>query len=209
MPKIDLKSEHKDLYAPPAGRFTEVEVPAMSFLAIDGKGDPNTSEDYREAVEALFAVSYAAKFISKRQLDRDYVVLPLEGLWSAEDPNAFVRRDKQSWSWTAMIRQPDWISGAMIEQAQLSAQKKRLPALSILRHETIEEGRSVQTLHVGSYDDEGPVLEKLHSSYLPDNGLATTGRHHEIYLNDPRKTDPAELKVILRQPVTARAHRAR
>jgi hypothetical protein len=205
MPKIDLKSEHKDLYAPPAGRFTEVEVPAMSFLAIDGKGDPNTSEDYREAVEALFAVSYAAKFISKRQLDRDYVVLPLEGLWSAEDPNAFVRRDKQSWSWTAMIRQPDWISGAMIEQAQLSAQKKRLPALSILRHETIEEGRSVQTLHVGSYDDEGPVLETLHSSYLPDNGLAPTGRHHEIYLNDPRKTDPAKLKVILRQPVTARA----
>ncbi len=201
MLKIDLKMERKDLYQPPRDSFIEVIVPAMTFLAIDGHGDPNTSEDYRNAVEALFAMSYATKFGSKRELDRDYVVLPLEGLWSAEDPAAFVLGDKSQWSWTMMIRQPDWVPVAMIDQARRRAQEKQLPAASLVRRETFEEGLVVQTLHVGSYDAEGPVIDQLHNAYLPAHDLVMAGKHHEIYLNDMRKTDAAKLRVVIRQPV--------
>lgn len=201
MPKTDLKAERKDLYAPPRGRFSEVVVPAMSFLAIHGHGDPNVSEDYRHAVEALFAVSYAAKFLSKRELDRDYVVPPLEGLWWAQDPSVFRRRDKSQWRWTMMIRQPDWVPVDMIDEASRRAEKKRLPAVSLARREALEEGLSVQTLHLGGYDDEGPILDELHRTYLPAHDLVLNGKHHEIYLNDARKTAPAKLKVVLRQPV--------
>lgn len=204
MVKTDLKAARKDLYAPPQGSFTEVVVPAMTFLAIDGHGDPNTAEDYRHAVEALFAVSYAAKFLSRRELDRDYVVAPLEGLWWAQDPTVFRRRDKGEWSWTMLIRQPDWVSGAIVDQARHSAEKKGLPAAALARCEAFEEGRSVQTLHVGSYDDEGPVIDELHRTYLPAHDLVLNGKHHEIYLNDARRTVPAKLKVVLRQPVAPR-----
>ena len=202
MDKTDLKAERKDLYAPPAARFVEVDVPEMTFLAVDGHGNPNTSQDYREAVEALFAVSYAVKFASKRELGRDYVVMPLEGLWTADDLAAFVRRDKDAWSWTMLIRQPDWVDSSVISRAQDGARAKGLPALSELRVTTLTEGLCVQRLHVGSYDDEGPVLRELHEEYLPARGLLPTGRHHEIYLGDPRKAAPERLRTVLRQPVT-------
>lgn len=202
MDKTDLKAERKDLYSPPRGRFVEVVVPEMTFLAVDGHGDPNTSEDYRHAVQALFAVSYAAKFLSKRELGRDYVVLPLEGLWSATDWTAFERGAKEDWSWTMMIRQPEWVSTATLDRARDNVRAKPLPALSQVRRTTLAEGLCVQTLHVGSYDDEAPLLRSLHRQYLPQHGLTPTGHHHELYLNDPRKTLPAKLKVVLRQPVT-------
>ena len=201
MEKTDLKTERRDLYNPPAGRFVEVDVPEMTFLAVDGHGNPNTSPDYRHAVEALFAVSYAVKFISKHEIGRDYVVLPLEGLWSAQDLTAFVRGDKDAWSWTMLIRQPEWVDDAMLSRARDSAQAKRLPALPMLHRKTLTEGLCVQTLHIGSYDDEAPLLRKLHEQYLPARGMTPTGRHHEIYLNDARKTPPAKLKTVLRQPV--------
>ncbi len=202
MHKTDLKAERKDLYSPPRGRFVEVVVPPMTFLAVDGHGDPNTSEDYRHAVEALFAISYAAKFLSKRELDRDYVVLPLEGWWSAADWTAFERRAKHEWSWTMMVRQPEWIDGDVLARAREAVQGKPLPALRLLREQAVDEGRCVQTLHVGSYDDEAPLLRELHQDYLPAHGLIATDRHHEIYLSDPRKTSPDKLKVVLRQSVT-------
>lgn len=201
MVKADLKTERKDLYSPPPRRFVDVTVPTMTFLAVDGHGNPNTSPDYRRAVEALFAVSYAAKFLSKRELGRDYVVLPLEGVWSAEDWTAFVRRDKDAWSWTMLIRQPDWVDAALLCRAQNQAGAKQLPALPLVTRVTLTEGLCVQTLHVGSYEDEGPLLRELHEQYLPRKGLTPTGRHHEIYLSDPRRTPAARLKTVLRQPV--------
>lgn len=200
--KTDLKAERRDLYSPPRGRFVEVVVPQMSFLAVDGHGDPNTNEDYRHAVEALFAVSYAAKFLSRAELGHDYVVLPLEGLWDAADLSAFERGAKGDWSWTMLIRQPDWVSTAVLDRARDAAAAKHLPALPRLRHQSVTEGLCVQALHVGSYDDEGPLLRTLHQDHLPQHGLAPTERHHEIYLNDPRRTPAAKLKVILRQPVS-------
>lgn len=202
MKKYDVKKTHKDLYAPKSGEFTVVEVPRFQYLAVDGRGDPNTSSSYADAIEALFGVSYAVKFDSKNHLDRDYVVAPLQALWRAEEMAAFVRRDKESWEWTVMINQPDWITDEMVVSgAELVSSKKDLAALSDLRLMALTEGTSIQTLHIGSYDDEGPVLERLHHEYLPENDLTFNGDHHEIYLSDARRTEPAKLKTILRQPV--------
>lgn len=202
MQTYDIKKERRSLYAPKPGGFQIVDVPEMAFLMIDGHGDPNTSPDYREAVEALYASAYAVRAVAVRRVNRVHTVAPLEGLWSAEDPEVFRTRDKRAWDWTMMIAQPDWVTPQMVEEAMASAPKKRLPARDLLRFESYTEGRSVQILHVGSYDDEGPTLARLHDEYLPDNGFAPTGRHHEIYLSDPRRTDAATLRTILRQPVT-------
>ena len=201
MPKTDFKKQLKHLYNPPK-RFTVVDVPPMNFVMIDGHGDPNTAQEYKDAVEALYAVAYKVKFASKRELDQDYVVPPLEGLWWAEDMGAFIERDKSTWDWTMMIMQPAWISQEMLTEAiQQVAKSKELPALPRLRFETYNEGLSVQILHVGSYDDEGPTIARLHNEFLPQNGYTEAGKHHEIYLSDPRRTAPEKLKTVLRQPV--------
>lgn len=202
MQTYDVKKERRQLYAPRPGGFELVDVPEMWFLMVDGHGDPNTSAAYRQAVEALYATSYAVRAIEK-QRGRVHTVAPLEGLWSAEDLAVFRTRDKGAWDWTMMIAQPDWTTPATVEQALAAAEAKRSPALGLVRFERYPEGRSAQILHIGSYDDEGPVLERLHDEFLPANGLAPTGRHHEIYLSDPRRTEPATLRTILRQPVTA------
>lgn len=192
MDKIDLKKLHKALYSAPAGRFVLIDVPPLRYLMVDGAGDPNRAPAYRAAVETLYGAAYTLKFISKRA-GRDYVVPPLEGLWWAEDMEDFVRRRKDRWQWTLMLLVPDFVEPAMIAQAI-----GERPGLKV---ETLEEGRAVQTLHIGSYDDEGPLLAKLHGEFLPAQGLAETGHHHEIYLGDPRKTPPDRLKTLLRQPV--------
>jgi hypothetical protein len=204
MSKIDFRKQSRDLYAPSAKEFAMVDVPAMGYLMIDGSGDPNTSESYREAIEALYAVSYTLKFASKKELGRDYVVPPLEALWWADNMSAFASRNKDQWCWTAMIMEPEWIEPAQISAGVDTVRaKKNPPALALLRHEILHEGRSVQILHIGSYDDEGPTLSRMHNQYLPQNGLTFNGKHHEIYLSDPRKTPASKLKTILRQPVRA------
>jgi hypothetical protein len=201
MPKTDFKKTLKHLYNPPR-KFTLVEVPEMQFLMIDGHGDPNTAQEYKDAVEALYAVAYKVKFASKKALGQDYTVPPLEGLWWAADMATFVSRDKSAWDWTMMIMQPDWITAQMVEEAvQQVAKSKDLPALPKLRLGTYHEGLSVQIMHVGSYDDEAPTIAKLHNEFLPENGLTEAGKHHEIYLSDPRRTAPEKLKTVLRQPV--------
>lgn len=212
MEKYDVKRALRPLYAPSAKEFSLVEVPTMRYLAIDGQGDPNTTTAYTEAVEALYAASYALKFHSKQGLGRDYVVAPLEGLWWADDMAAFTDagaggadgagRDKSGWDWTMMISQPDWITTelAMAILAQVAI-KKDLSALDRLRIGELQEGSCVQILHVGPYDAEGPVLARMHHDFMPANKLAFNGKHHEIYLSDPRRAPPEKLKTILRQPV--------
>ncbi|MDQ3485144.1 MAG: GyrI-like domain-containing protein [Actinomycetota bacterium] len=201
MAGTDLKAERKDLYAPRLGVFVDIVVPPMTFLAIDGTGDPNVSEDYRHAIEALFSASYAAKFLSKRELHSDYVVLPLEGQWWADDVTAFHTRDTASWSWRMLIRQPAWVGADVLSEAVRKAEEKGAVAARQLRPYMLDEGRCVQTLHVGSYDDEAPVLARLHDEYLPQHSLKPRGLHHEIYLSDARRTAPVKLRTILRQPV--------
>lgn len=202
MTKTDFKKTMKDLFAPSSRDFVLVDVPEMQFLMIDGMGRPGTGQQYQEALEALYAVSYKIKFISKAVLKKDYVVPPLQALWWADDMDTFVRREKDAWKWTVMIMQPDWITTDIYEEAKSFAKKKKdLPALPAMRLESFHEGLSVQILHIGSYDDEGPTIERLHRRYIPENGLLENGKHHEIYLGDPRKTAPEKLKTILRQPV--------
>jgi hypothetical protein len=201
--KTDFRKVMKALYAPTARQgFHLVDVPAMRFLMVDGKGDPNTAAAYTNAVETLYSVAYAIKFASKTELERDYVVPPLEGLWWADDMSTFLTRQKGKWKWTMMLMVPEWIGPKMIDAAIAKVRKKKAPkALGKLRVEVLEEGRAVQVLHIGSYDAEGPVLEAMHREFIPRHGLTMTGMHHEIYLSDPRKVAAEKLKTILRQPV--------
>lgn len=201
MSKYDIKSAHRELYTA-TQTFEIIDVPEVRFLAVDGRGDPNTAPEFTAAVEALYSTSYTLKFASKNELGRDFTVAPLEGLWRAADVGAFTRGDKSSWEWTVLIAQPDWITESEIERAtETVRQKKNLPAADKVRLRVLTEGQSVQILHLGSYDDEAPTLARLHHEYMPEHGLTFNGDHHEIYLSDPRRTAPERLRTILRQPV--------
>ena len=206
MEKIDLKKTI-DAYQAKVGEFRVLEVPPQQYLMIDGHGDPNTSPAFTAAVEALYPLAYTLKFASRRTLERDFVVMPLEGLWWADDHAAFTTaRDKTRWDWTLLILQPEWISAAMFTEAVASvAVKKRPDRLSDVRLETLREGLCVQTLHRGPFEDEAPVLARLHDEFVPEHGLRLTGRHHEVYLSDPRRGAPERRRTILRQPVARTA----
>ena len=203
MTKVDFKKQMKELYNPPKDDFSVVDVPSMQYLKVDGHGDPNTEPAYKQAIEALYAVAYKLKFMSKKELGKDYVVPPLEGLWWAQDMETFTtQRDKSQWDWTMMIMAPEWITPEMVHLViEEVGKKKDLPTLGKLRLERLNEGLCVQVMHLGSYDDEGPVLARMHEDFIPDNGYVETGKHHEIYLSDPRKSAPEKLKTVLRQPV--------
>lgn len=201
MEKVDLKKEFKHLYKPSAKEVVEVEVPTFNYLMIDGEGDPNTSQEYAQAVEALFSVSYTAKFMVKKGTQAlDYAVMPLEGLWWADDMAAFTTNDKAHWKWTMMILQPSLVENEVIEDAIAEVQKKKnLPAISKLRLESFTEGRCAQILHIGPFSEEGPTIERVHD--FIDSRAVRTGKHHEIYLSDIRRADPKKWKTIIRHPM--------
>lgn len=202
MAPYDVKRERKEFYAPKNTAWAVVDVPAQQFIAADGTGNPNTAPAYADAVQALYAVAYTLKFAAKRTEGGDFVVAPLEGLWWADRPEAFTSGAKDDWSWTMLISMPSWITAETIEEARQTAlAEKKLPAVSRVRHLTLHEGLSAQVLHIGSYDDEAPVLHELHHTWLAANGLRPTGLHHEVYLSDPRRTAPEKLRTVLRQPV--------
>ena len=202
--KLDYKRELKELYGPRAGGPMIVDVPELSFLMVDGVGDPNTSRDYVEAVEALFAVSYRVKFAVKRGSEGiDYGVMPLEGLWWVDDMSTFSHQDKSSWSWTAMIMQPDVVTDELVQRSIVEgSEKKPLPAAAKLRFERFGEGLAAQVLHVGPYSAEGPTIERLHA-FIAEAGHHPRGKHHEIYLSDPSRADPEKLRTIIRQPIAS------
>lgn len=199
--KVDLKQ--LDCYRATRGRFRVLDVPDLRHLAVRGHGDPN-GPGFATALAALYPVAYAVKFASKQQLGRDYVVMPLEGLWWADDMDTFtIGRDKNRWEWLLLSVVPDWVDDALVADAVARVRAKpdvpgRLDDVAL---GTLSEGRCVQTLHVGSFDDEAGVLRELHEEFVPANGLRMTGRHHEIYLSDRRRVAPERLRTILRQPV--------
>jgi hypothetical protein len=199
--KTDL-TRTLDAYAARRGEIRLLEVPPLRYLMVDGHGDPSTAPQYTRALEALYPLAYALKLASKA-LGRDYVVPPLEGLWWADDMTAFTTaRDKSAWEWTLMLMTPPWISPDDVAAARDSVAARKPPVRTgKVRVEVLDEGLCVQTLHVGSFDEEGPVLADLHDRYIPEHGLRMTGRHHEIYLSDPRRSAPGRLRTILRQPV--------
>lgn len=199
--KVDFKKT-LDSYQAKHGQFRIVEVPPLQYVMIDGHGSPDGSS-FAAAVQALYPVAYALKFMSKQQLDKDYVVPPMEALWWADDMQVYTTREKDRWEWTVMLMVPDWITTELFEAAKAKvAKKKDAPArLGDVRLETMEEGTCVQTLHIGSYEDEAPVLRRMHNEFIPEHGYELTGKHREIYLSDPRRVAEDKLKTILRQPV--------
>jgi hypothetical protein len=201
MQKIDLKKDLKHLYQPSAEKVAKVEVPMFRFLMVDGEGDPNTSQEYAQAVEALFSVSYTIKFMVKKGPQQiDYSVMPLEGLWWAENMSSFLADDKSKWKWTMMIMQPSFVANEVIEAAIVEVRrKKKLPGIDKLRLEDFQEGLCAQVLHVGPFSEEGPTIERLHQFIDAQSGR--TGKHHEIYLTDIRRAVPSKWKTIIRHPM--------
>ena len=202
MAKTDSKKVLKHLYTPSATAVSTVEVPPMNFLMIDGHGNPNTAQAYAEAVEALYAVAYALKFkVKQRDPALDYVVMPLEGLWWVDDMSKFSVDNKDAWDWTMMIMQPDIVTAELFREAVHDvAKKKKLPELSSIRFESFDEGRAAQILHIGSYADEAPTVAKLHE-FIDQHRYILQGKHHEIYVGDPRKVASAKLHTVIRQPI--------
>jgi hypothetical protein len=178
----------------------------MKFIAVDGKGDPNTSAEYSAAVELLYGLSYAIKMGNKAVLE--YVVLPLEGFWEVADDfkgGGAAIADKSKFIWTMLIRQPDFVTAKLFESAKTTLTKKK-PNLDVskARLDAITEGLCVQVMHMGSYDDEPAAVAAL-DRFAVENGyiidMGGTRRHHEIYLSDPRKVAPEKLKTVLRHPI--------
>ncbi len=202
MTKIDFKKTLKDLYSPSAKAVVEVVVPAMNYIMVDGTGDPNDQTMFQPRVEALYSLSYNLKFAGKGQLGQDYTVMPVEGLWWVEgnlpvDPTT---SDRNTWKWTLMVMQPDFITQAMFDAAVEAVRAKKNPTLlDDCRFERYDEGRSAQTLHIGPYSAEKPTIDCVHA-YIQKQGGKPTLKHHEIYLSDARKAAPEKMRTVIRQP---------
>lgn len=203
MEKIDCKKQFKHLYGPSTKEIVCVDVPAMNFLMVDGEGDPNTSQSFSDAIEALYPVSYTLKFMVKKgPLVIDYGVMPLEAVWWSDDMTEFSTGNKDAWKWTLMIMQPEFITREMVKEAMVEVAKKKKPvSLSLVRFDAFREGKAAQTLYIGPFSEEGPTIEKVHL-FIAENGSQRVGKHHEIYLSDPRRTAPEKWKTIVRQPMS-------
>lgn len=201
MKKIDFKRALKELYNPPRKAPIIVDVPSMNFLMIDGQGDPVTAKEYQEALEVLYAVAFKLKFMLKKAGTIDYTVPPLEGLWWADNMEEWSLDRREEWKWTMMIMQPEQIAQEHVDQnIEVVRRKKDLPKLSKIRFEPYNEGLSVQILYIGPYHEEGSTISMLHK-FAHDQGYELRGKHHEIYLGDPRRTPPEKLKTVIRQPI--------
>ena len=203
MSKIDYKKELKHLYRPSAKKVEAVDVPRMNFLMIDGEGDPSTSQEFKDAIGVLYPLSYTLKFmIKKGGIGVDYGVLPLEGLWWADDMSSFVDDRREHWQWTLMIMQPELVTEEMVQEANEQVLKKKNPvSLPLVRFESFEEGKVAQIIHIGPFSEERPTVEKVHT-FIEERGSQRRGKHHEIYLSDIRRTAADNLRTIIRQPMS-------
>jgi hypothetical protein len=201
MKKVDYKKELKHLYGSSSKKVVIVEVPSMNYFMVDGEGGP-AAESYQQAIEALYGLSFRVKLDVKKGVGPDYTVMPLEGLWWAKDITAFSADRKDEWQWKMMIMQPDHVTAKHVNAATKQLREKKNPlALDKIRFESYHEGPSVQILHIGPYDDEGPTIAQMHK-FIDENGYQLHMKHHEIYLSDPRRSKPEKLKTVLRQPIT-------
>lgn len=203
MEKIDYKKELKHLYRPSSKTVEIVVVPKMNFLMIDGEGDPNTSQGFQNAVEVLFPLSYALKFMVKKgEIGIDYGVLPLEGQWWADDMDTFSVENKDGWKWTLMIMQPELVTKEMVHETMEQVKQKKNPvSLPLVRFESFAEGKAAQIMHIGPFSEEGPTVEKVHS-FIKESGNQKRGKHHEVYLSDIRRGNPEKWRTIIRQPMS-------
>ena len=205
MAKIDLKQELKDLYFPSTKEVVMIDVPDMNFLMVDGKGNPNTSKDFQDALGALYPVAYTLKFRFKNSSNKtDFAVMPPEALWWSGGKEMLDLQSKENWEWTIMIMQPNFVTKDLvvetIEQIKLKKKKETPVALSKVQFKKYHEGRSAQIMYIGPYADEGPTIMKIHE-FIKEAGYRPLGKHHEIYLGDPRRAKPEKLKTVIRQPM--------
>ncbi len=207
IPKLDLRRQFKEFYKPSAKEVALVDVPEFLFVALDGTVGagvrPGESEDFSEAMGALYAVGYGLKFMSKLRTEDpiDYTVMPVEGLWSTESGSKFEFDWREPSLYTLLMMQPDHITPTMYEQAVSEAREKGpSSALDGMRLERWREGLSVQIMHIGPYADEPATLDKM-EAFAAENGHEFHGRHHEIYIGNPNRSKPENLKTVLRHPV--------
>jgi len=200
--KLDFKKKLKEYYSASKDKFMIVNIPEMNFLSVAGEGDPNTSKSFKEAVELLYAFAYSIKFMFKRGPEQiDYGVMPLEGLWWTDDMSTFSVKRKSEWQWKIMIMQPEIVTKEYFDRALDQVKlKKTFSNYDRIKFESFREGLSAQTLHVGPFEKEGPVIVELHK-YIEDGGYKPVDKHHEIYLSDIRRAAPEKWKTIIRQPI--------
>lgn len=205
---FDYKKEYKEFYLPPQTPHI-IEVPAMNFLAVRGKGNPNEGDGaYKEAIGLLYAVTFTIKMSKKgsRQLEGyfDYVVPPLEGLWWMEGTNGIDYARKENFRWISLIRLPEFVTREVFDWAVREAARKKKMDFSAMEFLTYEDGLCVQCMHIGPYDDEPGTIRAM-ERYTQEQGYALdhseNRRHHEIYLSDVRRCKPENLKTVIRQPV--------
>ena len=204
--KIDLWTEHKDMYSPSAKAPQLVKVPPLTYLAVDGAGDPNTSASFRNAIGALYSLAYTLKFTFKKESAIDFRVMPLSGLFHAKEPSVFLEGRKDEWTWTLMIPIPSLVTAAAVKKAKAEILRKKgdMPSLDLVRRQVVREGLSAQVLHVGPYAAEKPTIDALHA-FIREKGLTFAGSHHEIYVSDPNRSAPQKMKTIIRYPVKKEA----
>lgn len=197
----DWKKDMKELYFPPTGKVVEVQVPALGFLVVQGKGDPNSNPGFQASIGALYSISYTLKFMVRRSdPSRDFKVGPLEALWWNMGNGSLLQGKREDWQWKAMILQPSFADQDLVEEARREARKKRLnPLIEEARLESIEEGRSAQIMHIGPWDKEAENIERV-QEFIRGKGGAPCGHHHEIYMSDPRRVPPEKYKTVIRQP---------
>lgn len=200
MSKTEFKKQYGQLYFPGHKEFSIIDVPPMNFIMIDGHGNPNNNPQYNDIIQALYSAAFTLKFAMKPK-GHEFTVAPLEGLWWMENMAEFSVENKDRWDWTMMIMQPEFVTSALVEQVLKEIERKKsIPELSRMRFETYQEGLCVQIMYFGVYADEGPAIARMHA-YIAENGYVTNGKHHEIYIGDPRKSAPEKLRTVIRQPI--------
>lgn len=202
MEKFDWRKEFKQYYLPTPNVVSIITIPRMNYIMIDGEGDPNTSKRHQDCYQALYSIAYTIKFDLKKAGREEYSVFPPEGLWYSDDPNVFIEtpEDKSAWRWTIMIAQPNFVTREdFIFAKETALEKKGFPLISDVRFESMDEGEVAQMMHIGPFSTEGPSIQKIHD-YIAHNQWSLRGRHHEIYLSDPRKGSQDKMKTVIRQP---------
>ena len=206
---LKRKKKWKNLYKPPTGKVVVVEVPEIQYLMVEGTGDPNTSQEFKDSYAILYPIGYTLKFMSKGK-GKDYVVMPPEALWGADDMRDFLEGKKDNWIWISMMMVPDWITKEQFDEAIVQVKEKKgdelPPSFSKLRFEKYTEGKAAQLMHIGSYSEEDENIMKIHA-FIEEQGGKFDGKvwgqyHHEIYLSDPRRVKPERMKTVIRQPFT-------
>ena len=196
----DWKKDLKELYFPSTKQVMEVEVPPLKFFTVVGEGDPNVSKEFQGAVEALYSMSYTLKFMMKKVApESDFRVGPLEGLWWNTEEGTLVAGKKEDWKWKAMILQPDFMDEALTEKIRSEVLRKKNPMIRSVYLESLHEGRSAQITYIGPWDQEEATIIRVHE-FIKGRERKLNGKHHEIYMNDPRRAPPEKLKTVIRQP---------